>query len=178
MTRSRCRARKLWSSQCGMSRLEYAMLSEAGLGYEAAPFRKRRRAPKDDPPAEYSADATEYRAPSAADDFLAWSEYSKEPGQRTDAPLPGLDGPPRRYPAAATVQPDSEPVAPPPPVPTGVLDARPWGRADTDPDWDASSAGYDVAMYMFTGIMLILVLEQFVQMGVAMRPSVAAAGSW
>ncbi len=161
------------------SRLDWAMLSEAGLGYGpdgSGPIRRRsRRAPKDAPVGfaddrEYREARIpghiEYRAPSSADDYLAWSEYSKEPGQRTDAPLTGLDGPERRYPPAAAVAP--EPAPEPPAAPAFTRDDPP-----------ASDAGYDVAMYMFTGIMLILVLEQFVQMGVSMRPLVGAdAVSW
>lgn len=172
-----------------MSSLQYATLQEAWG--DALPPARRRRKHKDVTPAGVSDDKEyresripgeiEYRAPGATDDYLAWSDYSKEPGQRTDAPLTGLDGPARRFPAEAAVVPDvkvdpadtgAQPAPDPRPyVPPTVLDSTAFSPA---PSHDA---GYDVAMYVFTGIMLILLLEQFVQMGAAMRPTVGAFSS-
>ena len=47
------------------------------------------------------------------------------------------------------------------------------GSAVEDPHFYPSDArgvaGYDVALYVLSGLMIILVLEQFVQMGVALR---------
>lgn len=175
-----------------MSSLQYATLQEA-WGDSLPPVRRRRKQ-KDVSPAGVSDDKeyresripgeVEYRAPAAADDYLAWSDYSKEPGQRTDAPLTGLDGPPRRFPAEAAVIPDvqvdpadtgAQPAPEPRPyVPPTVLDSVAFSP---QPPADAGNAGYDVAMYVFTGIMLILLLEQFVQMGAALRPNVGAFSS-
>jgi len=172
-----------------MSTLGYATLQEAWG--EAMPPLRRRRKHREAPPVGVANDKEyrearvpgdiEYRAPSAADDYLAWSDYSKELGQRTDAPLPGLDGPERRFPAEAAVSPvPDEPVpVPPPAVPPTVLTAQVQSErfSPTHDDTASVLAGYDVAMYVFTGIMLILLLEQFVQMGSALRPAVVTAGA-
>lgn len=170
------------------SSLSYATLQDA-WGDAMPPSRRRRKNRDAAPPVGVSDDREyresripgdlEYRTPGAADDYLAWSDYSKELGQRTDAPLTGLDGPERRFPAEAAVVPDYkvDPAdtgaqaapEPRPYVPPTVLDSTSFSTADPG----GYDAGYDVAMYVFTGIMLILLLEQFVQMGVALRPPVS-----
>lgn len=172
-----------------MSSLQYATLQEAWG--DALPPRRRKKTRDAAVPVGVSDDKEyresripgeiEYRAPAAADDYLAWSDYSKEPGQRTDAPLTGLDGPARRFPAEAAVIPDvkvdpadtgAQPAPEPRPyIPPTVLDSVAFAP---QPPADSGNAGYDVAMYVFTGIMLILLLEQFVQMGAALRPNVGA----
>ena len=96
------------------SSLSYATLQDAWG--DALPPRRRRKNRDAAPPVGVADDREyresrvpgelEYRTPGAADDYLAWSDYSKELGQRTDAPLTGLDGPERRFPAEAAVVPD------------------------------------------------------------------------
>lgn len=169
--------------------LSYATLQEA-WGDASAPKRRKHKVSPTVSPApdrEYrpAAQEREYRALSGLDDQQAWAEYSKEDAQRTDAPLPGLVGPERRYPSTVDVVADEGTavngeeapyetgyVAPHGPVSAspvrldvadhriGTERARP--RGDDD-------AAYDVALYVFSGIALILLLEQFVQMGKAMR---------
>lgn len=167
-----------------MSSVQYMTLEEA-WGEALPPVRRRKKAPRvpaDDAlmDARLTGDTRvpgdrEYRAPSSADDFLAWSDYTKEDGQRTDAPLVGLDGPARVFPEKAEVKvddgietrPDPKPRTP---APALVLDSSDFGPSMYGNNQDGpDTAAYDVAMYVFTGIMLILLLEQFIQIGASLR---------
>lgn len=118
------------------------------------------------------------------DDRQAWAEYNKEDTQRSDSPLPGLLGPERRYPASVDVVADAG---------VAVPDEKRYETGYVAPHGEVSNkkmrldvadhviaprafeakhddnAAYDVALYVFSGIALILLLEQFVQMGLAMR---------
>ena len=161
--------------------LQYATLQEA-WGESMPPVRRRKKVPKgpkdsnENPYRPYSEDR-EFRAVSGLDDYQPWADYTKEDTQRSDEPLPGLDGPARRYPEKVEIH-DLEhgPVVDTPPVkkygdeyvggPSGFT----VGRLD-NADYPvygkpvSHDAGYDVALYVFSGILLILLLEQFVQMG-------------
>lgn len=167
-----------------MSSVQYMTLEEA-WGEALPPIRKKKKVPRvpaDDAlmDARLTGDARvpgdrEYRAPSSADDYLAWSDYTKEDGQRTDAPLVGLDGPARVFPEKADVKVTTETaeVMPEPkprtPSPALVLDSSDFGPGMGGNQDGPDTAAYDVAMYVFTGIMLILLLEQFIQIGVSLR---------
>lgn len=171
------------------SSLGYATLQEA-WGEASPPKRRKSKtppaAPSPAPDREYlpASQEREYRALSGLDDQQAWAEYNKEDSQRSDAPLPGLVGPERRYPASVDVVADAGAAVPDEkqyetgyvaphgdvpekkPVRLDVAD-RVMVRAPATKSDD--NAAYDVALYVFSGIALILLLEQFVQMGIAMR---------
>jgi hypothetical protein len=166
--------------------LQYATIQEA-WGDAAPPKRKRTKShgkpPKDAPERPFLPHdtETEFRAASSLDDYQAWAEYSKEETQRSDEPLPGTVGPARRYPAKVEIsdlEKDAAEVAPEKAYRTGYVgphpDQRPIRLDNADhavggPRPDSDHAGYDVALYVMSGILLILLLEQFVQMGVAMN---------
>lgn len=171
------------------SSLGYATLQEA-WGDSSAPKRRKSKVPPAVSPAparEYrpAAQEREYRALSGLDDQQAWAEYNKEDTQRSDAPLPGLLGPERRYPASVDVVADAG---------VAVPEEKQYETGYTAPHGEVSktavrldvadhaiapppklesryddNAAYDVALYVFSGIALILLLEQFVQLGIAMR---------
>lgn len=166
--------------------LSYATLQEAWG--EACPPKRKRSKPRDAAPLaapdrEYrpAAQEREYRALSGLDDQQAWAEYNKEDTQRSDAPLPGLLGPEHRYPTSVDVVadagvavPDEKQyetgyVAPHGELPKARLDVADHAVALPAAAPRDSDAAYDVALYVFSGIALILLLEQFVQMGIAMR---------
>ena len=176
------------------SSLGYATLQEA-WGESSGPKRRRSKAPPAVSPApdrEYlpASQEREYRALSGLDDQQAWAEYNKEDTQRSDAPLPGLIGPERRYPASVDVVADAGVAVPDEkryetgyvaphgeagsprlqekPVRLDVAD-RAIAPSPTPEAKHDDNAAYDVALYVFSGIALILLLEQFVQMGIAMR---------
>jgi hypothetical protein len=79
---------------------------------------------------------------------------------RTDAPLPGLDGPARRTPEIVHVTESQQN--------SGDLRTEIRSEAKQTPDTDTDNV-FDVVLYVFSGIVLILLLEQFVQMGVHLR---------
>jgi hypothetical protein len=171
------------------SSLGYSTLHEA-WGESSGPKRRKSKVPVAVSPApdrEYlpASQEREYRALSGLDDQQAWAEYNKEDTQRSDAPLPGLIGPERRYPASVDVVADAGVAVPDErqyetgyvaphgdvpdkkPVRLDVAD-RAMVHQTPEPKHD-DNAAYDVALYVFSGIALILLLEQFVQMGIAMR---------
>lgn len=173
------------------SSLGYATLQEA-WGEASPPKRRKSKtapaAPSPAPDREYlpASQEREYRALSGLDDQQAWAEYNKEDTQRSDAPLPGLIGPERRYPASVDVVADAGVAVPDErqyetgyvaphgdvpekkPVRLDVADRVMVPNHTTEKKHD-DNAAYDVALYVFSGIALILLLEQFVQMGIAMR---------
>lgn len=173
------------------SSLGYATLQEA-WGESSGPKRRKSKAPPAVSPApdrEYlpASQEREYRALSGLNDQQAWAEYNKEDTQRSDAPLPGLIGPEHRYPASVDVVADAGVAVPDERqyetgyvAPHGDVTSKKTVRLDVadrviaptprpEPVHD-DNAAYDVALYVFSGIALILLLEQFVQMGIAMRP--------
>jgi hypothetical protein len=170
------------------SSLGYATLQEA-WGDSSGPKRRKNKVPPAVSPAparEYrpASREREYRALSGLDDQQAWAEYNKEDTQRSDAPLPGLIGPERRYPASVDVVADAGVAVPDEKryetgyvAPHGEVSNTPVRLDAADRTIAAQSpalspddnAAYDVALYVFSGIALILLLEQFVQMGIAMR---------
>lgn len=176
------------------SSLGYATLQEA-WGESSGPKRRKSKVPPAVSPApdrEYlpASQEREYRALSGLNDQQAWAEYNKEDTQRSDAPLPGLIGPEHRYPASVDVVADAGVAVPDEkqyetgyvaphgeagsprlaakPVRLDVADHTIAAKAPPEPVHD-DNAAYDVALYVFSGIALILLLEQFVQMGIAMR---------
>jgi len=162
--------------------LQYASLDEA---WQASPALRKKKKVRRDVPGNGMVDEAANRFPSAApwtdnlteDAFASFgfaasksvtAEYKPFPEgsdsgdvtmqsrsgefSRTDAPLAGHVGPPRRTPSAVQV-----PFA----LPTAI------NAVDRHAE-DPSEVVYDVVLYVFSGIVLILLLEQFVQMGVAL----------
>ena len=159
--------------------IEYSTIEEA-WGSTWPPVRRKKKdkrpAPADNAPLDNGA----VRYPEAVSEFLPWTSadmkdsgnywpgtsapYHKEESQRSDAPLPGFTGE-KRSPA------EVGPVGPVGPVPGPELThATVAQMVPQDPrvrgDSDSREHIYDVILYVFTGIILILLLEQFVQMGV------------
>jgi hypothetical protein len=150
--------------------LEYSTIDEA-WGSTWPPLRKKKKSPKP-PPANGPLDESSMRFPRSETNLDPWTpsdsdylgnyaEYTKEPGQRSDAPLPGHEGPARRTPTEVT----------PVPVPVAEVsaDLPDWSDRHDRPDGNGGEHMYDVILYIFTGVLLILLLEQFIQIGMAMR---------
>lgn len=147
--------------------LEYSTIDEA-WGSTWPPIRKKKKSPKP-PPANAPLDEASMRFPRSETNLDPWTPsdndymgsyaaYDKEPSQRSDAPLPGLEGPERRTPSEVT----------PVPVPVAEIPAD-LPRQYVEDVSSNNEHVYDVILYIFTGILLILLLEQFIQMGMAMR---------
>lgn len=79
---------------------------------------------------------------------------------RTDAPLTGLDGPARRTPEVVHVAETQQ---------NSGDETRTHISVEGKQTMRESDNVFDVVLYVFSGIVLILLLEQFVQMGVHLR---------
>jgi hypothetical protein len=153
----------------GTGMLEYSTIDEA-WGSTWPPLRKKKKSPKP-PPANGPLDESSMRFPRSETNLDPWTpsdsdylgnyaEYTKEPGQRSDVPLAGHEGPERRTPSEVT------------PVPVAEVSADLPAVLPALPDLPYGNGGehvYDVILYIFTGVLLILLLEQFIQIGMAMR---------
>ena len=152
--------------------LQYATLQEA-WGEAVPPTRKKTKRPP--PPADFTENvvvpdlAAKYRAPAAADDWATWAMYDKEESQRSDEPQSAVIGPAKRYPESAAKAAEPGVTAPEdPPYESGRV-SRPLLLDPMDAAFQRGHPGFDVALYVFSGIALILLLEQFVQMGRALQ---------
>ena len=162
-----------FTKTCKDDMLEYSTIDEA-WGSTWPPVRRKKKSPKP-PPANGPLDEAAMRFPRSETTLDPWTpsdreylgsyaEYNKEPSQRSDAPLPGHEGPERRTPTAVT--PVHEPV--PAEVSADLYYAQHAFKHPYTPR-HCNDNVYDVILYIFTGILLILLLEQFIQIGMAMR---------
>ena len=102
---------------------------------------------------------------AVVDEYKPFPDYSaaivdaaQQDFARTDAPLTGLDGPTRRTPEVVHVAESQQNSGAAREI---SVESRP-NQRETD-------NVFDVVLYVFSGIVLILLLEQFVQMGVQLR---------
>lgn len=159
---------------CKDTMLEYSTIDEA-WGSTWPPVRRKKKSPKP-PPANGPLDEAAMRFPRSETNLDPWTpsdndylgsyaEYIKEPSQRSDAPLPGHEGPERRTPKEVTPVPVPVPVA-------EVSSDFAYAQHEFEKhqgNGNGNEHVYDVILYIFTGILLILLLEQFIQIGMAMR---------
>lgn len=160
--------------------LQYASLDEA---WQASPAIRKKKKVKSMPPGTGMIDEAVRRYPllgpdlpwtdndndvsfpalggkAIDDEYKPFPDYSDEHDvqfARTDVPLTGLDGPARRTPEVVDVTDLVQNSG-------AESDTRAVAKQSADTD-----NVFDVVLYVFSGIVLILLLEQFVQMGVHLQ---------